>query len=722
VGPPPGGAGARRADAELAAIHAELPAGSILVVAAPGDGSAPHLHVIVVSGPGYRAGLLDSAATRQPGLVLLTDLTPTVLGWFGTRVPSAVVGSPITRAGRGSLAGAIGMLKAQDTAAQVYQGTIAPFRLFAGFGEGALFAPVWLVPWGRGEDRGRRRRALARAVGAWAGALPVGTFLAGLVPWPALPHPAVVLYSVAVAWTALVAGIALAGPWRRDPLGTAGFVAAITVGVMAVDMMTGSHLMRETPFGLSALVTGRYYGLGNNGVVVYGASGILCAAWLGAAALRRGSRQRALAVMAAVAVVTVAAAAWPGFGAKVGGTIAVVPGFLVLLAAAAGVKLTARRWALVVVSGLALVAVFALATYLVPVTAHSDIGSFVGQSLHGGAGGTLRRKISSNLGSLAANPWMPAIPVVIILLGALVAWPARLRAGLLARAYERIPLLQATLSAIWLVGVLGWFAEDSGVTVPVAGQPPRRPGYGLRSTDKWVAEGRVKYRVSRVLAGPFLHLLWRPQITGGEHIPLTGGAILASNHLSVVDSIFLPLLLARPVTFAAKSEYFTGTSPGQRFTAAYMRATKQLSVDRAGARAAQETLQAALELLQAGELFGIYPEGTRSPDGRLYRGRTGVGWLALASGVPVIPVAMVGTERVLPPGHAVPAFHRVGIRVGKPLTFDGYRDARPAARARRAVTDEVMNAIRDLSGQEYVPMYASARKDELQEQASRPER
>jgi 1-acyl-sn-glycerol-3-phosphate acyltransferase len=223
----------------------------------------------------------------------------------------------------------------------------------------------------------------------------------------------------------------------------------------------------------------------------------------------------------------------------------------------------------------------------------------------------------------------------------------------------------------------------------------------------------LKYQVSRAVAGPFLHLLWRPEITGTEHIPATGGAIIASNHLSIVDSVFLPLMLERPLTFAAKSEYFTGKSPGQLFAGAYLRATKQLSVDRAGARAAQDMLDAALSLLRAGELFGLYPEGTRSPDGRLYRGRTGVGWLALHSGLPVIPVAMIGTDRVLPPGHTVPRLRRIRIRVGEPLNLDAYRDAGPTARARRGVTDEVMKAIQALSGQEYVPMYASVRKAQL---------
>ena len=223
----------------------------------------------------------------------------------------------------------------------------------------------------------------------------------------------------------------------------------------------------------------------------------------------------------------------------------------------------------------------------------------------------------------------------------------------------------------------------------------------------------MQYQVSRAFAGPVLRLLWRPEVIGGEHIPASGGAIIASNHLSIVDSVFLPLMVDRPVTFAAKSEYFTGTRLIDRAAGAYLRATKQLSVKRSEARAGQDMLEAALRLLQGGDLFGIYPEGTRSPDGRLYRGRVGIGWLALNSGLPVLPVAMSGTDRVLPPGRKIPRVAKIGITIGKPMTFEQYQDLPSPARQRRAITDEVMRSIQALSGQEYVPVYASVRKEEL---------
>ncbi|HEY6294559.1 MAG TPA: lysophospholipid acyltransferase family protein, partial [Streptosporangiaceae bacterium] len=155
------------------------------------------------------------------------------------------------------------------------------------------------------------------------------------------------------------------------------------------------------------------------------------------------------------------------------------------------------------------------------------------------------------------------------------------------------------------------------------------------------------------------------------------------------------------------------SGPAARLWAAYLKATNQLQMDRDGPRAAQETLEAALGLLLAGKLFGIYPEGTRSPDGRLYRGRPGVGWLALKSGLPVIPVALSGTRHVLPPGRVVPRPGRIGVTIGKPLPIAPELADEPPGRARRLIADQVMAAIQELSGQEYVHVFASDRKEEL---------
>jgi 1-acyl-sn-glycerol-3-phosphate acyltransferase len=212
----------------------------------------------------------------------------------------------------------------------------------------------------------------------------------------------------------------------------------------------------------------------------------------------------------------------------------------------------------------------------------------------------------------------------------------------------------------------------------------------------------VLYRLTKTFGGPILHLLWPTTVTGEEHVPKSGPAILASNHLSILDSTFLPLVLSRQVRFVAKSEYFDGNP----VTATWMRATGQIRIDRQSPTAAQDMLDVAAQTLREGELFGIYPEGTRSPDGRLYRGKVGVSWLALATGAPVIPVAMTGTDKVLPIGASMPKLGRVNVRIGKPMTFTG---SEKSARDRRSVTDEIMAAIAELSGQEYVASYAPSR-------------
>ncbi len=227
--------------------------------------------------------------------------------------------------------------------------------------------------------------------------------------------------------------------------------------------------------------------------------------------------------------------------------------------------------------------------------------------------------------------------------------------------------------------------------------------------------------LKRVLLGPLLWLVWRPWVEGLENIPERGAAIIASNHLSFSDSFFMPLVVPRRVTFAAKAEYFTGRGLKGRLTAWFFRGVGQVPIDRSGGKAADAALRTGLKILERGELFGIYPEGTRSPDGRLYRGRTGIARLALAAKVPVIPVAMIDTDKLQPPGRVLPRLIRPGVRLGKPLDFSRYYGLEADRYVLRSVTDEIMYALMELSGQEYVDIYASKAK-ELIRAAKHPER
>lgn len=213
-----------------------------------------------------------------------------------------------------------------------------------------------------------------------------------------------------------------------------------------------------------------------------------------------------------------------------------------------------------------------------------------------------------------------------------------------------------------------------------------------------------------VLVGPWLRLIFRPWVQGMDNIPDEGPVIVASNHLSFSDSFFLPLMTKRRITFMAKSDYFTGKGLKGRLIAWFFRSVGQVPVDRTGGRAGEAALETGLEILGRGEMLGIYPEGTRSPDGRLYRGKTGVARMALEAGVPVIPVAMIDTERIQPPGKVLPRIGRVGIRVGKPLDFSRYEGMGGDRFILRSVTDELMYELMELSGQEYVDIYAARAK------------
>lgn len=213
------------------------------------------------------------------------------------------------------------------------------------------------------------------------------------------------------------------------------------------------------------------------------------------------------------------------------------------------------------------------------------------------------------------------------------------------------------------------------------------------------------YQLVKVVLATLFKVVYRPTVTGLENIPPNGPVLLASNHLSFVDSMVIPMLVPRRVAFLAKSDYFTGTGVRGTLSRWWFEGFGMIPVDRDDTRAAQASLDAALEVLAAGGAFGIYPEGTRSRDGLLYRGRTGVAWLALTSGAPVVPVALVGTEKLQPVGTRLPRIARVSMRVGEPITVQGRFDGVPGGRARRQLTDEVMTAIHAMSGQDLAGRY-----------------
>ncbi|CAM5354698.1 1-acyl-sn-glycerol-3-phosphate acyltransferase [Streptomyces avidinii] len=221
--------------------------------------------------------------------------------------------------------------------------------------------------------------------------------------------------------------------------------------------------------------------------------------------------------------------------------------------------------------------------------------------------------------------------------------------------------------------------------------------------------------LKHVILGPLLRLLFRPRIEGLENIPEDGAAIVAGNHLSFSDHFLMPAILKRRITFLAKAEYFTGPGVKGRLTAAFFRSAGQIPVDRSGKDAGKAALREGLGVLSKGELLGIYPEGTRSHDGRLYKGKVGVAAMALGAHVPVVPCAMVGTFEIQPPGQKLPKVRRVTIRFGRPLDFSRYEGMEGERSVLRAVTDEIMYEILELSGQEYVDRYAGEVKAEEEE-------
>lgn len=223
--------------------------------------------------------------------------------------------------------------------------------------------------------------------------------------------------------------------------------------------------------------------------------------------------------------------------------------------------------------------------------------------------------------------------------------------------------------------------------------------------------------MKHVFLGPLLRLFFRPEVEGEENVPASGGAMLASNHLAVADSFFLPLMLKRRVTFPAKLEYFTQPGLKGRLKRWFFTGMGQIPIDRSGGAAAQAALDTGTRLLREGHLLGIYPEGTRSPDGRLYKGKTGLARMVLEARVPVVPVAMFDTDKANPIGSKMWRPHKIRIKIGPAMDFSRYEGLAGDRFVERSITDEIMYALMELSGQEYVDIYAAKAKELLAAQA-----
>jgi 1-acyl-sn-glycerol-3-phosphate acyltransferase len=219
--------------------------------------------------------------------------------------------------------------------------------------------------------------------------------------------------------------------------------------------------------------------------------------------------------------------------------------------------------------------------------------------------------------------------------------------------------------------------------------------------------------MKNLVAGPIVKTVFRPWVSGAENIPEKGAVILASNHLSLVDSIFLPLVIDRRISFLAKSDYFTGRGLKGWAIKNFLTGTGMLPIDRSGGKASEASLNTGLRVLARGEVLGIYPEGTRSPDGKMYRGRTGVARMILEAHVPVVPVAMVDTEKVMPIGSKMPKVRRIGVIFGEPLDFSRFEGMESDRFILRSITDEIMYELNRISGQEYVDIYASSVREKL---------
>ncbi|MFF0341581.1 hypothetical protein [Kribbella sp. NPDC004875] len=443
----------RAMDAAIGTVNRAVP-NAELVVVGMGNESTPHLQTLLMHG-GADQGWIDANSTRHRGLAQLTDVTPTVLARLGVAVPDRAVGSVLrtTPGAPRDPQTLVDELSQFDRAAQTIDQNIVGFYLLVV--AGALIASALLIAF--------RRPQWPLLVVA---SLPVASFLANLLQWWRFSWAAAGLWVGAIGWAVAIGTLARFGPWRRQRFGSAGFVAAVTAVVLVADVATGSRLQLSSLWGLSPLDAGRFYGFGNVAFALFAMSALIAGTWIATLLIRQGRRRWAAAVVVGIGAVSVAVDGWPSFGADFGGVLALVPGFAVLVAAVAQVRLR-LRWVLIT-GATAIVAVVgvALVDWSRPAGSRTHLGRFVQQVLDGGAGSTVQRKLDANVQSFTDRPWLAMLVVVVVVFTAvLVIRPQRLPRLRAATTFAEEPLLRACIAACLVTAVVGLVVNDSGAIV-----------------------------------------------------------------------------------------------------------------------------------------------------------------------------------------------------------------------------------------------------------------
>jgi hypothetical protein len=495
-------------DAKVATILKIAPAGTDVGLVSLADaGATARLRMIAITGPHFGTGTLESSSTRQPGLVQLTDLAPSILAHLGIPRPPSLGGTPLqfVPAGESSDQSADKRLRAlldHDQSSHEVHSLVEPFFYGWVLLQLALYlgaALLWKGGWGT-ESQRHQLLVNTRRLATIAATVPVSTFLANLLPWWRFPTPLVSVSASVALFAALISSAALLGPWHKRTFGPLIVVCVTTMAVLGLDVMTGSRLQLSSLMGLQPVIGGRFYGMGNTTFALFATATLLLCMAVGDHLITLGQRRNAAAAVAAIGIGAVIIDASPSWGSDLGGPTALLPAVIYLVITILQIKLT---WRVVLAIGggiAAFVVLIGLMDWLRPAESRSHLGRFVQTALDGGAWDVIARKLAQNATLFFSNPLSLLIPVVLILFGYLLARPTWWAAAPLRRPFADITLLRPGLIAIMIMWVMGFALNDTGSAIPAVGATLACPlviAIAIRTfDDQWEARP-VLTRASR---------------------------------------------------------------------------------------------------------------------------------------------------------------------------------------------------------------------------------